>query len=100
MSSHAGSAAVQEHACAAVCNMTYDDAKNRTRAGEAGAVEAVVAAMGAHAGSAGLQEQASRALRSMTSDDGVGGSSGNGVGGSSGKGGMIQTPEGDVLRFV
>jgi|AntAceMinimDraft_1070359.scaffolds.fasta_scaffold12538_2 hypothetical protein len=39
-------------------NLTFDDMGNRTCAGTAGAVEAVMAAIRAHAGSASLQEAA------------------------------------------
>jgi hypothetical protein len=53
-------------AMSALTNLIHNDAENRTRAGTAGAVEAVAAAMRAHAGSAGVQEAACTALMQLT----------------------------------
>ena len=60
----------EEHrrARAGVCallNLTGTDEENRSRAGTAGAVEDVAAAMRTHAGSTGVQVQACWALRNM-----------------------------------
>jgi hypothetical protein len=52
----------------ALRKLTNTDERNRTRAGTAGAVEAVAAAMRAHAGSAGVQEEALSALRNLTAN--------------------------------
>eukprot|EP00232_Nephroselmis_pyriformis_P029495 CAMPEP_0182853632 /NCGR_PEP_ID=MMETSP0034_2-20130328/803_1 /TAXON_ID=156128 /ORGANISM="Nephroselmis pyriformis, Strain CCMP717" /LENGTH=286 /DNA_ID=CAMNT_0024984411 /DNA_START=92 /DNA_END=949 /DNA_ORIENTATION=- len=56
------SAWVQERACRALANLARDSPANRACAAEAGAVEAVVAAMRAHGGSADVQEWACSAL--------------------------------------
>jgi hypothetical protein len=61
MRAHAESAGVQEHACWALSNLSTN-AENKTRAGAAGAVEAVAAAMRAHAECASVQEKACHAL--------------------------------------
>jgi tryptophan synthase beta subunit len=52
-----------------LANLTTNDAENKTRAGTAGAVEAMAAAMRAHMGSAGVQEAACSALRNLTLKD-------------------------------
>ena len=45
------------------------NADNKVKAGSAGAIEAVVAAMRAHASNAGVQEQGCRALINLTNND-------------------------------
>jgi hypothetical protein len=62
MRAHAESAGVQEEACVALRTLTSTDDENKTRAGAAGAAEAVASAMRAHAESAGVQEKACLAL--------------------------------------
>jgi len=57
---------VQQWACAALGAMTRGNAQERTRAGNAGAVEAVVAAMTAHRQSEQVQRWACDALGHMT----------------------------------
>jgi hypothetical protein len=57
MRAHAGSAGVQKAACCALTDLVIN-AKNKTRAGTAGAIEVVVAAMRTHMGKAGVQEAA------------------------------------------
>jgi len=47
--------------------MTYNNVDNKIKAGSAGAVECVAAAMRTHAGHAGVQEHGCWALTSMTS---------------------------------
>lgn len=64
------SMAVQvEEACSAFYELTVDNPNFRTRAGEVGAVEAVVAAMTRHAGNVKLQEKPCNALAEMTCHD-------------------------------
>jgi hypothetical protein len=53
----------------ALCIMTACNTDNKIRAGSAGAVECVVAAMRAHAGNAGLQNCGCAALNNMTFDN-------------------------------
>jgi hypothetical protein len=48
---------VLEYGCRALESTTFIDADNRVKAGSAGAVEAVVAAMRAHASNAGVQKR-------------------------------------------
>jgi len=50
----------------ALIHLTINDAENKTRAGTAGAIEAVTTAMRAHAGSTSVQEAACMALRTLT----------------------------------
>ena len=56
-------------ACAALVTVAGYDAAERVKAGEAGAVVAVVDAMKVHAGSADVQEQACTALYQNTAND-------------------------------
>jgi len=64
MGEHGASAAVQQHACAALCNLAVDDA-NKVRRGKIaalGGIEAVLQAMDTHLGHALVQENACWAL--------------------------------------
>jgi hypothetical protein len=58
MRANAGGAGVQEEACCALKSLIFNDAVYKIRVRNAGAVEAVVAAMRAHAGSASVQKAA------------------------------------------
>jgi hypothetical protein len=57
---------MQWNACSALWNITSYNAANQTRAGDEGAIEAVVAAMCGHTGNAKLQQSACIALNNMT----------------------------------
>jgi hypothetical protein len=57
-------AGVQERGCWALNNLTYDP-DNMVKAGSAGAIECVLAAIRAHAGHAGVQAQAAAALKAL-----------------------------------
>ena len=62
MRQHAEHAGVQEQACFALRNLTYDNAQNRVEVARAGGIRAVLEAMRQHAGHAGVQQWACVAL--------------------------------------
>ena len=66
MHEHAGSKLVQQSACMALHELTADNAKSQTQAGNEGAIEAVLAAMHEHVGSELVQQRACVALSSLT----------------------------------
>jgi hypothetical protein len=73
MQMHEDSEGVQRQACLALFNLNTGgaDAKNGVRAGKAGAVERLVAALRRHVSCEGVQEMASPALYSMPCDNAV-----------------------------
>ena len=62
-------ASVMEPCCLALGRMTFNNADNRIKAGIAGAIECVVAAMCAHADNADVQKLGCFALNNMTFDN-------------------------------
>jgi hypothetical protein len=72
MQMHEDSEGMQRQACLALFNLnTGADAKNGVRAGKAGTVERLVAALRRHVSCEGVQERASPALYSMPCDNAV-----------------------------
>ena len=63
---HTGNKVLQRAACRALRNMNIGGGKHNVRAGTAGAVEDVVAAMPAHASDASVQARACGDLRKLT----------------------------------
>jgi hypothetical protein len=69
MLTHSEHAGVQQHACAALRSLAFNDGKS-SKIAEAGGIEAVVAGMEAHKASVLVQQHACWALRYLASDDG------------------------------
>lgn len=69
MGRHADDAMFQERACLTISNLRMDDRAAISRAGEAGAIQAVVAAMQKHAKAVSVQESACGALSVLSWND-------------------------------
>jgi hypothetical protein len=69
MQRHVSIASVMEQCCRALFNVTCNNNDNCIKAGSAGAIECVVAAMHAHAGHVEVQQPGCAALRNMTCDN-------------------------------